>query len=164
MDFLELAKKRYSCRNFLDKSVEKEKILKILEAGRVSPTACNFQPQRILVLQDKGQIEKLKEGTRYTFNAPVVFVVCYNKNVSWKNRFNGSDEGIIDASIVTTHMMLEIADLGLGSTWVGYFDDKKIRNALNIPTNFEIVAIMPTGYKDESVAPNPMHEQRNDLT
>lgn len=62
MEFLELAKKRYSCRNFLNKEVEKEKIDNILEAARLAPTAVNFQPQRILVLKDKNTIEKTKRG------------------------------------------------------------------------------------------------------
>ena len=62
MDFLELAKERYSCRSFLDKKVEMEKLEKVLEAGRLAPTGRNNQPQRILVLQDKQELEKLKEG------------------------------------------------------------------------------------------------------
>jgi len=116
MDFLELAQKRYSCRSFLDKEVEKEKLEKILEAGRIAPTAVNYQPQRILILQGKEQLEKLKDCTIYGWGAPIILVICYDKNISWKRKYDGKDEGIIDASIVTTHMMLEIADLGLGTT------------------------------------------------
>ena len=96
MEFLELAKKRYSCRNFLNKEVEKEKIDNILEAARLAPTAVNFQPQRILVLKDKNTIEKLKEATPYTFDAPLIFAVCYDKEVSWKRKYDGNDEGIVD--------------------------------------------------------------------
>ena len=88
MDFLELAKSRYSCRSFLDKEVENEKVLKILEAGRVAPTAVNYQPQRILVLQEKEELEKLSECTRYGWNAPLIMIVCYDKNISWKRKFD----------------------------------------------------------------------------
>ena len=91
MDFFELAKKRYSCRSFCDKKVEKEKLEKILEAGRVAPTACNFQPVRILVLQDKRQLEKLSECTPYGWNAPVIMIVCYDQTISWKRKYDGKD-------------------------------------------------------------------------
>ncbi len=72
MDFIELVKKRYSCRSFSEKQVEKEKIDLILEAGRLAPTAGNFQPQRILVITDKEKINELKECTAFTFDAPIV--------------------------------------------------------------------------------------------
>ena len=65
MEFLELARNRYSCRSFDNKTVEQEKIDKILEAARISPTGRNWQPQRILVLTDKEQLEKLSECTQY---------------------------------------------------------------------------------------------------
>ena len=163
MDFLELAKQRYSCRNFLDKKVEKEKLEKILEAGRIAPTAVNYQPQRILILQDKEKLEKLSECTSYGWNAPTIMIICYDKTVSWKRRFDGKDEGIVDAAIVTTHMMLEIANLGLGTTWIGSFDPEKVRKVYNIPDDYEIVAILPVGYKSEESKPSEMHQKRNSI-
>ena len=163
MEFLELANKRYSCRNFLNKEVEKEKIDNILEAARLAPTAVNFQPQRILVLKDKNTIEKLKEATPYTFDAPLIFAVCYDKEVSWKRKYDGNDEGIVDASIITTHMMLEATDLDVGTTWVGYFNPEKVREVLDIPQNYEIVSLLPTGYPAEDAKPSSNHEKRESL-
>lgn len=163
MEFLELVQKRYSCRNFKDKEVEKEKIQKILEAGRLAPTACNFGPQRILVITDKEKVENLKECTRFTFDAPVILVVCYDKNESWKRKYDGQDEGIVDCSIVSTHMMLQITELGLGSTWVGAFNPCKAREILNIPDNLEIVNLLPFGYPAEDDIPSAMHEKRKEL-
>ncbi len=163
MEFLELAQKRYSCRKFLDKEVEKEKIYKILEAGRLAPTACNFQPQRILVVTDREKQKALKECTKFTFDAPVILGVCYDKEESWKRKYDGQDGGIVDASIVTTHMMLEIAQLELGSTWVGSFDPNKARNILNIPDNLEIVNLLPFGYPAEDGAESAMHNQRKTI-
>ena len=164
MDFLQLAQKRYSCRKFLNKEVEQEKIEKVLEAGRWAPTACNFQPQRILVITDKDKINALKECTKFTFDAPVILVVCYEKQESWKRKYDGQDEGIVDASIVSTHMVLQITELGLGSTWVASFDPDKARGILNIPEALEIVNLLPFGYPTEDDVPNKMHKERKPLT
>lgn len=163
MDFLELAQKRYSCRSFSSRDVEKEKLEKILEAARISPTAVNYQPQRILVIQDKKQLEKLSECTRYGWNAPVIMIICYDKNISWKRQYDNKDEGIVDASIATTHMMLEIQNLGLGTTWIGAFDPSKVREVYSVPENYEIVAILPVGYPSETAKPSGMHEKRNSI-
>ena len=163
MDFLEFSKSRYSCRSFKDKKIEKEKILKILEVAKIAPTAVNFQPQRILVLDNKDKLSHLNECTPYGWNAPLVFIVCYDKNISWKRKYDLKDEGIIDASIVTTHMMLEAHSLGLGTTWVGAFDPQKVREVYNIPNNYEIVAILPVGYPSEESKPSAMHSKRNEI-
>ena len=163
MDFLNLAKKRYSCRSFLKKKVEKEKVEKILEAGRVAPTAVNFQPQRILVLDDEEKLSRLNECTKYGWGAPIVMVICYDKTISWKRQYDNKDEGIVDASIVATHMMLEIQDLGLGTTWIGSFDPEKVREIYKIPENLEIISLMPVGYPAEDAKPSSSHEKRNSM-
>ncbi len=162
MSFLELARERYSCRKFNDKRIEQDKIDKILEASRIAPTAVNYQPQRIFVLQSKESLEKLKTVTQYHFDAPLAFLICYDNTVSWKNPFNNLDEGIVDSSIVTTHMMLEITDLGLGSTWVGYFDSKTVQKTFNLADNIIPVAILPVGYPNKE--PSHMHNTRYELS
>ncbi len=163
MEFIDLAVQRYSVRKFSGRPVEKEKIELILKAGQVSPTACNNQPQRILVIQSEDAIAKLKECTAYHFGAPLAFLICCDKTVSWKRSFDGDDSGEVDASIVTTHMMLEAAALGLGTTWVGYFDPEKTRKAYNIPSDFVPVAILPTGYPADNAAPSANHGKRYPL-
>lgn len=160
MDFLELAKKRYSVRKFSDRKVEKEKIELILKAAQLAPTACNFQPQRILVLENEESLNKLKDCTPFHFDAPLALLICYDKNVSWKRKYDEEDGGYVDASIVTTHMMLEITNLGLGSTWVGSFDPAKVISAFNLPENIIPVAILPTGYASEDAAPSTQHDLR----
>jgi nitroreductase len=162
MDFLELAKNRYSCRSFSNKPVEQEKLDLILEAGRVAPTACNIQPQRILVLQNEDLL-KLSNCTKYGWNAPTVLIICYDKDVSFKRRNDEMDFGYIDTSIVTTQMMLEISNLGLGTTWIGAFDSEKTRATYNIPSNYEIVAILPIGYPSENATPSTLHENREPI-
>lgn len=145
MGFLELAKERFACRNYSDKKVEKEKLEKILEAGRISPTAANMQPQRLLVIQEDGGLEKLKKGAD-VYQAPLVIVVCGDKEKVWKRPFDGKDMVDIDTSIVTTHMMLEAKELGLDTVWICYFKPDVIRAEFNIPENLEPVNILAIGY------------------
>ena len=82
MEFDQLLKERYSVRKFSNQKVEKEKIDKILEAARIAPTAVNYQPQRILVVEDPDNLAKLKECTKYHFHAPLAMILCYDKTVS----------------------------------------------------------------------------------
>lgn len=155
MDFLELAEKRFSCRRFENREVEREKIDKILQAAAAAPTACNKQPQRILVLTDKDALKKVDECTKFGFNAPLNFLVCYDKTVSWHRRKDNVDHGIIDAAIAKTHMMLEATSLGLGTTWVCAFDEEKVREVFEVPENYVIEGFMPTGYPAEE--PGDLH-------
>ena len=160
MDFLELAQKRYSVREFSGRQIEKEKVDRVLEAGRSAPTAANFQPQRILVLDSPENLQKLRDCTPYHFDAPMALLVCYDSAASRKRMYDGKDHGEIDASIATTHMMLEIADLGLGSTWVGHFDPQAVREAYGLPESYVPVALLPLGYPAENSAPHPNHSKR----
>lgn len=163
MSFIKLAEERYSLRSISSKPVEKEKLDLVLKAGQLSPTACNNQPQRILVIEDKEALEKLKKCTAYHFNAPIALLVCYDKNASWKRKFDGDDSGVVDASIVTTQMMLQAAELGLGTTWVGYFDPALIVKEFGIPENIVPVALLPMGYPSEDAKPSPAHYQRKPI-
>lgn len=162
MDFLELAKKRYSVRRFKTDKIEKEKLDLILEAGRVAPTAGNFQPQRILVIESEESLAKLKTCTPAHFNAPLALLICFDSRASWKNT-RGEEAGDVDASIVTTHMMLEAAGLGIGSTWVGVFDFNKTREVFDIPDYIIPVALLPLGYPAPASKPDIRHKQRFDL-
>lgn len=160
MDFLELAAQRYSVRKFSSKPVEKEKIDLILKAGQLSPTACNKQPQRILVIESESALDKLKECTAYHFHAPLAILICYDEAASWIRSFDNDNSGEVDASIVTTQMMLQAAQLGLGTTWVGFFDPAKVKELFHLPGNFVPVAILPTGYPAEDAMPSANHAKR----
>lgn len=154
MDFMQLAQSRYSLRQFSSRAVEKEKLDLILEAGRLAPTACNNQPQRILVIESKEALAKIRRCTPCHFNAPVVLLVCYDKKESWKRGYDGKDFGDVDASIVGTHLMFETAALGLGSTWVGYFDPAAVKDEFSLPDDLIPVSLFPLGYPAEGAGPN----------
>ena len=159
MTFQELARARYSVRSFKDTPIEAEKLNLILEAGRVAPTACNNQPQKIYVAKSEEAKKKLA-CCRYTFDAPVILVVCYDRNRDWKNKLQpGYESGETDAAIVCTHMMLQAFELGIGSCWVGYFNANEIANALGLPENLTVSALLPIGYPADNAQPAPLHTQ-----
>lgn len=164
MTFSELAKERFSCRKFSTKAVEQDKIDIILNAALAAPTAVNKQPQRILVINDSEKLEKLKECTKYTFDAPLCFIVCCDSSKAYTRGYDGKNSAEIDASIVTTHMMLQAQDIGLGTTWVMAFNPTKVRECFSIADNFDIIALLPTGYPAEDVTVSPLHEKSIDIT
>ncbi len=157
MSFIKLAEERYSVRKFSDKEVEQEKIDKILHAALIAPTAKNAQPQRILVIKEKENLDKLRECTPSKFNATLAFIVCFDKNKIWHKPEDGKTSGDIDASIVGTHMMLEAFDIGIGSTWVMMYDPKKLNETFHIPEDIESTAILMMGYPHETAKPSPLH-------
>ena len=160
MTFQELAKNRYSVRSFQETPVSKEHMDLILEAGRVAPTACNFQPQKIYVARSAEAREKLASVCRCTFGAPVILVVCYDRTRDWKNKLMpGYESGETDAAIVCTHMMLQAFELGIGSCWVGYFNAQAVSEALGLPENLTVTALLPIGYPADNAEPLPLHSQ-----
>jgi nitroreductase len=161
-DFIQLVQERFSHRSFSERPVEQAKLDLILEAGRLAPTAGNYQPQRILVLQSDDALKTLMQCTPCLYGARLCLLVCY-ENIS-KNPFSGQEIGVVDASIVATHMILEATDLGLGSVWVGYFDPQQISEAFHLPANYVPLALLPIGYPDDDAYPSPMHDSRHPLT
>lgn len=163
MTFLKLAKERCSVRKFKDQTIEQEKIQAILEAAKVAPTACNNQPQKIYVVKSEELRKKLGEVCKYTFDAPLIFVIGYDKNRDWKNKLiPGYSSGETDAAIVCTHMMLEAWELGIGSCWVGYFDAATVAGVLGLPENVQVTAMLPVGYAAEDAKPLALHTTYRD--
>ena len=160
MSFLELAKARYSVRSFQNKPIAEEHMDRILEAGHVAPTACNNQPQKIYIAQSEDARKKLASVCRCTFDAPVILVICYDRNLDWKNKLQpGYESGETDAAIVCTHMMLQAAELGIGSCWVGYFNTDRVSEVLGLPENITVSALLPMGYPADDAKPLPLHSQ-----
>ena len=157
MDFLELSKKRHSVLNYQKKDVPIEVINKILESAIAALTACNFQPQKIKLINTDEDREKLNRVVPSKYYVPLAFLVCYDKNVCWTRSFDEKTSGEIDASIVTTHMMLEATDLGLGSIWVMYWNPETMKKEFELPEQYEPVALLITGYAEENVEPHKGH-------
>lgn len=177
MDFMDISRKRHTVRKYARTPVEQEKIEKILEAGRWAPTAVNAQPQKILVLDTKENLEKVREfctfgwqkkyadlakesdtaehkASVFYYGAPVVMMICYDETDCWTHPESGKSSGATDATIVAVHMMMEAASLDLGTAWISYFDEKKARKLLGIPNNWQPVCMLYVGYPDEEYVPN----------
>ena len=168
MEFLELAQRRYSERRFDGaQPIEEEKLAKILEAGRVAPTGCNYQPQRVYVLKSEAALKKAGTVT-HTFNAPVVLLVCYDLNSVWKNPgdrcYKNYNVGEQDASIVAASMMFEAEDLGVHSIWLRGFDSKSVVESFELPENVVPVMMLALGYPSNDSKPSHLHTTKKTLS
>lgn len=163
MDFLELAQKRYSVRKYSDKPIPNEVLTKILEAGRIAPTAKNNQPQRIYVLKSDEALAKIRENTTSAFDAPVVLMICCDTFECWSHPETNEKSAEMDASIVCTHLMMQATDLGLGSCWVLRFDKALAKKQFDLPENIEPYCLLPIGYPADDAKPSFRHEDKKPL-
>ena len=160
MNFLELATNRFSVRSYRPDPIDEETMQYILQAGRVAPTACNNQPQRVYVVRSEEMRKKLAKASPCTFDAPVILVIAYDETLCWKNRrMMGKPSGETDAAIVATHMMLAASERGVGSCWVGVFNSDDVKTLLGLPENLTVTALMPMGYPSEDAVPLDLHAQ-----
>ncbi len=163
MDFTLLSAERYSLRKFSSQAIEPEKLNTILEAGRRAPTAVNFQPQRIFVLQSPEALEKIDSCTGAHFHPPVMLVVAYDPKVAWTRQGDNKNHGEIDAALAADHMMLQAAELGLGTTYVGSFDPDKILSLFPEMAGLVPIALLPLGYPAEGAHPAHLHFNRKPI-
>ncbi len=157
MEFEKLITDRYSVRSFRPEHLPREVLEKILDAGHKAPTGCNYQPQRILVLNTDESMEKLRGCTKCHFNAPAALLVCHNTAESWVRPYDGALSAPVDAVIVATHMMLAAWNEGVGSCWVMHFDPAAMRQTFGIPEGVEPTALLVMGYPAEDAKPLPLH-------
>ena len=140
------------------KKLEQEKLDKILEAGRLAPTAKNIQPIKIYVVRSNEEIAKIDKASRCRYGATTVLVICGNKEEAYhKGEFSAFE---MDSCIIATHMMLEATNIGVDNIWVESFDENILRNEFNIPSEYIPVCLLPLGYKSVDCPINPLHEKR----
>ena len=164
MEFSELARRRFSCRNYSDEPVVKELLDKVLEAGRIAPSAVNLQPWHFFVFQDAAALDKIYScyHREWFRTAPCVIVLCGDHSRSWKRR-EGKDHLDIDVAIATDHMTLQATELGLATCWICNFDPEAVRRVLDLPEELEPVVILPLGYPVEQGDPSRHREKRHPL-
>lgn len=161
MDVKEAIKLRESVRSYQDKPVEEEKLNSVLEAGRLAPSASNRQEWRYLVVKDKETRQKLMKAAKnqsFVGEAPVVIACCADTD----NHVMRCGQLCypIDLAISIDHMTLEAVEEGLGTCWVGAFDEEEVKKVLGIPERIRVVELLPLGYPD---APSGKEKIRKSL-
>ena len=175
MALLDLIKHRKSVRDFLDKPVEREKIIMCLEAARLAPSASNSQPWRFIVVDGKQLKDKLCDAAfsgiywinSFCKTAPVMVVVISEKSkflARIGGMFRGTKYYLIDIGIACEHFVLEAEDLGLGTCWIGWFNERAVKSILNIPGNKKIDILIAMGYYDrEKLGPEHGREPISEI-
>ena len=159
MALLDLLKHRKSIRDFLDRPVERKKIMMCLEAARLAPSACNSQPWKFIVVDDRQLKDKLGDAAFrgiYSMNsfckmAPVMVVVVSEKSkflARIGGMFRGTKYYLIDIGVAIEHFVLQAEDLGLGTCWIGWFNERAVKSVLEIPHRKKIDILIALGYYD----------------
>jgi len=154
---LELIISRQSDRKYSDKPVEKEKLERIIEAGRMAPSACNAQPWKFIVVDDPSIRKKVAEAASakligmntFVGQAPLLLVIVREKpNMSSKigGTIKNKDYSLIDIGIAAENICLQAKAEGIGSCIIGWFDERMLRKILNIPKTKRVELIISLGY------------------
>lgn len=156
MDVKTAIRTRRSIREYDPREVEEEKLVRVLESGRLSPSASNRQERRFIVIKDASTRKALSEAARnqkFLAQAPVVIAAC-----SVEKEYVMSCGQLaypIDTAIAVDHMTLAAVEEGLGTCWIGAFDEKKVKEILNIPDEIRVVTLLPIGYPSDIPRPTP---------
>ena len=147
MDVFEAIQSRFSVRSYLDKPVEEEKLRRVLAAGRLAPSGNNCQPWVFIVIKDAATRQQLAEaahGQSFVGEAPVVIAACGTD----PERMMSCDvpDYAVNVAIAIDHMTLQAVEEGLGTCWIGAFDQQKVKDILGIPDTAKVVELLPLGY------------------
>jgi nitroreductase len=157
MTIFEAIRKRYSCRAYIDKPIEKEKLDQIFEAARLAPSAKNLQDWRFVVVSDKDKKVQVAESTNHPEvfgKAAVLIAACSNSNYIMRC---GQPVASIDVAIALEHICLQATELGLATCWIGSFEPEKVRKVLGIPQDIAVIELMALGYPTDK-AKKPSRE------
>jgi len=152
LDVFEAIKRRRSIRKFEQKSVEKEKLMKVLEAARLAPSAMNRQPYVFIVTSDEEMIKKISSACNQKWDAPIIIVICALPEKAWV-RDDGEEYWKADSAIAMNNLSLQACEEDLGTCWIAAFDEQKIKEILGIVNEARIVAMTPLGYPAEKKGP-----------
>ena len=154
MDFMELARSRYSVRAYNSQAVEAENLEKVLEAARLAPTAANNQPIRFIVIHTAGREEELRRiyDRGWFVSAPIIICGCGVIAEAYVGKA-GRNSAVVDVTIAMDHLILAATSLGLGTCWIGAFDPQAAREILGLPKGIEPMIFTTLGYPADSPKP-----------
>lgn len=156
MDFYEVVRRRLSVRAYRPDPVPDEVLNRVLEAGRLAPSAKNYQPWKFVVVRDSSLREELVPACRnqaFIAQAPIVICACALEERAWKGMGGYWSSAIVDVTIAFEHMILAAAAEGLGTCWIGAFREEEVRRVLGIPEGVKPVALTPLGYPAQEGRP-----------
>jgi nitroreductase len=163
MNVLEAIRMRRSVREYSTKPLPPEVLSQMRQALRAAPSACNFQPWRFVMVTDPQQRRKLAQaanGQMWMADAPVTVVACGLADQAYKKMGGRGNSVEVDVAIAVDHLTLAAVDGGLGTCWIGAFDEKKVKRLLDIPAEVKVVAITPLGYPARAGLNRPLEDRR----
>ena len=149
MEFYDVIKKRKSIRKYKPDPIPDDVLNRILDAGRIAPSAKNYQPWHFIVIKDpevKKRVAEASRGQHWMADADVIVCGCALMDVAWGRMGGYMSSFAVDLSIALEHMILAAANEGLGTCWIGAFDEKQVKEVLQVPENVRVVALTPIGY------------------
>ncbi len=152
MDFYEVIKKRKSVRRYKSDPVPDDVLNRILEAGRIAPSAKNIQPWHFIVIKDpdmKKKVAAASRGQHFMAEADVIVCGCALEKIAWGRMGGYMSSFAVDLTIAIDHMILAATNEELGTCWIGAFDEKKMKELLKVPNDVRVVALTPIGYPAE---------------
>lgn len=152
MDFYEVIKKRKSVRKFKPDPIPEKIMNEIIEAGRIAPSAKNYQPWHFVIINDpdlKEQMVKACRDQRFVGEGAAIIVGCALTDSAWGRMGGYMSSWSVDLSIALDHIILAAVNEGLGTCWIGAFDEEQVKRILRIPDNVRVLALTPIGYPNE---------------
>lgn len=152
MKVLEVIQKRRSVRKYKEDPIPEKALMRVLEAARLAPSGKNFQPWKFIIVKDKALKEKLAQASAGQFfmaEAPIIIVGCGFPDNCYAHMGRYMKSWSVDVTIALEHLILQAQEEGLGTCWIGSFEEEEVKAILNIPENVKVLALTPLGYPDE---------------
>jgi nitroreductase len=156
MSILEIIKERRSVRRYKPDPIPEDILQRVLEAARFSPSGKNLQPWKFILVKDESLKKRLvvaSVGQTFIAQAPVVIVACAFPDKCYSRMGNYMKSWPVDVAIAVEHMMLQAQEEGLGTCWIGAFEEEEVKSILHVPEEVRVLALTPLGYPDENPAP-----------
>ena len=165
MDFYKVIRTRRSVRSYKNKPILEEVLNRVLETARIAPSGSNRQPWKFILVTDEALKRKMISACKnqtFVAEAPVIIVACGKKIPSNRGGYMGEMSMLVDVSIAFTHLILAARAEGLGTCWIGAFNNNEVKRLLKVPKRYEVVAVTPLGYPLEDVFTEPRNRKNLD--